>query len=530
MRHSLRSACLAGALLLAGTPAAVHAQTTPPAAPRRTPTSYEYLQNFSDVLNFVRLNYADSVAYGELVRAAIDGVLNSLDPHSYFLAREDFVRVNALDRGELAVTGLAIDVVDGRPTVLGVSEGSPAARARIQPGDRLLTIDDTTAAGIDARHLALRLAGDKGSRVRLRFARGSFLEPDTLKVTLRRDHLTERAVSLVGMADATTGVVKLARFTATSGDEVEAALRELRGKGMQRAILDLRGDPGGYVTAAVDVAGLFLPRGTLVFKTRGRRREADSDYTTQRNGTFKDLPLIVLVDDRSASASEALAGSLQDHDRAAILGRRSFGKALMQQPFFLQSGDVVFLTVGRVTTPSGRFIQRRYEGIGIDQYRELRGTEGAAVDTSKVYQTDAGRVVRGGGGIRPDLELPAPALLPVWFSVASDSSYDTAVADSVAQSLEATPAARDRWFADSAAWRTTLLPPFLARTRAGLGAAALPDPAQASRIARNLAYRVTEVRWGAEAGQRFVLRNDLDYQAALATFPQLRTLLAPPSP
>jgi len=527
MRRFRAPTFLAAALLLGALPTTAPAQTAP--APR-TQSSYEYLQTFSQVLNFVRLNYADSVAYAELVRAAIDGVLHSLDPHSYFLAREDFLRANALDRGELAVTGLAIDVVDGRPTVLGVWDGSPASRARIQPGDRLLTIDDTTASGIDAQHLALRLAGEKGSRVRLKLARGSFLEPDTLRVTLKRDHLVEHAVSLVGMADATTGVVKLAHFTATAGDEVEQALKELRSRGMQRAILDLRGDPGGYVTAAVDVAGLFLPRGTLVFKTRGRRRDADTDYTTQRNGAFKDLPLIVLVDDRSASASEALAGTLQDHDRGLIMGRRSFGKALMQQPFFLQTGDVVYLTVGRVITPSGRFIQRRYEGIGLDQYRDLRGTEGAAEDTAKAYKTDAGRTVRGGGGIRPDVELPAPALLPVWFSVAADSSYDTAVADSVAQSLDRAPAARDRWLSDSTAWRAALLDPFLARTRTGLQAAAVPDGPQAARITRNLAYRVTEVRWGADAGLQFLLRNDLDYRAAVATFPRLTSLLAPPSP
>jgi carboxyl-terminal processing protease len=527
MPRTFRAFALAALLAL---PAAARAQSGTSTPAPRTQSSYEYLQTFSQVLNFVRLNYADSVAYAELVRAAIDGVLHSLDPHSYFLAREDFLRMNALDRGELAVTGITVDVVDGRATVLGVREGSPAARARVQPGDRLLTIDDTTIGGLDAQHLALRLAGEKGSRVRLRLARGSFLEPDTLRVTLRRDRLTERAVSLVGMADPTTGVIKLSHFTATAVEEVEQGLKELRSRGMQRVILDLRGDPGGYVTAAVGVAGLFLPRGTLVFKTRGRRRDTDTDFTTQRDGAFRELPLIVLVDDRSASAAEALAGSLQDHDRALILGRRSFGKALMQQPFFLQTGDVVYLTVGRVLTPSGRFIQRRYAGIGIDQYRDLRGTEGAAEDTATAFATDAGRVVRGGGGIRPDVETPAPAPLPVWFSVAADSSYDTAVADSVAQTLDRTPAARDAWIADTARWGAQLLPPFLARTRTGLQVAAAPDPAQNSRIARNLAHRVAEVRWGAEAGQLFVLRNDLDYQAALATFPRLRTLLAPPSP
>lgn len=493
-------------------------------------SSYEYLQTFTAVLGYVRQSYPDSVPYPKLVRAAIDGLLSSLDPHSYYLARDEYLRMNALDRGELSVTGLGMEVVDGRPTVLNVAERSPAARARVQPGDRLLTIDDTTALGMDARHLALRLAGEKGSKVRLTFARGSFLEPDTLKVTLKRDDLVERAVALVGMADSTTGVIRLATFTPNAGVEVEKALRDLKARGMKRAILDLRGDPGGVVNAAVDIAELFLPNGTLVFRTRGRRSDADRDYVTRRDGAYKDLPLIVLIDERSASASEALAASLQDHDRALILGRRSFGKALMQRPFVLQTGDVVMLTVGRVITPSGRFIQRRYEGIGEAQYASMGGTAGAAEDTSAIYKTDAGRVVRGGGGVLPDLELPAPTPLPVWFSVASDSSYDTAVADSVAQTLPNTPAARAAWFSDTTRWQATLLPPFLARTRAGLKVAAVPDQAQGARIARNLAYRVAEVRWGTEAGPAFILQNDGDLRASITHFPQLAALLAPPRP
>jgi hypothetical protein len=166
----------------------------------------------------------------------------------------------------------------------------------------------------------------------------------------------------------------------------------------------------------------------------------------------------------------------------------------------------------------------------VAQYEAMGGTAGAAEDTTETYHTDAGRPVRGGGGVMPDRELPAPAVLPVWFSVAADSSYDTAVADSVAQTIPQTPAARTAWFSDSARWETTLLPPFLARTRAGLKVAAVPDHAQASRIARNLAYRVAEVRWGAEAGPAFVLQNDLDLRASIALFPQLASLLAPPRP
>ena len=501
-----------------------------PAAPLRAQSSYEELGAFSDVLNYIRSSYTDSVGYPELVRAAIGGVLSSLDPHSYFLARADFARRNSIERGELGIVGLSFELVDGRATVLSVLDGSPAARARIQPGDRLLAIDDTSAGGIDVEHLALKLAGEKGSRVRLRFARGSYLEPDTLEVTLKREQIPLRGVTLSGMADSVTGYVRLSEFTLTAGDEVDQALKALKGRGMRRAILDLRGDPGGRIVGAVDVAGLFLPNGAVVFRTRNRRVEEDRDFVTQRNGPWRDLPLVVLIDDRSASASEALVGSLQDNDRAVIVGRRSFGKALIQRPFILQTGDVVFLTVGRVLTPSGRFIQRRYDGIGVQQYYSFRGTSGDPADSSKVYHTNAGRPVYGGGGIAPDVELPAPALLPVWWSVASDSAFDTAIADSVAQTLPATPAARAQWADDSAGWRDRLLSPFLARTRAGLHAAAVPDSAQAARIARILAYRVAEVRWGSDAGLQFGLHNDPGTRAALATFPRLSTLLAPVRP
>lgn len=500
------------------------------ARPARAQSSYEQLQAFSAVLNFVRLNYADSVAYPEMVRAAIEGVLRSLDPHSYFLARADYERRSALERGELAVTGLVLEMVDGRPTVLGVSEGSPAARARIQPGDRLVSVDDTTAAGLDVQHLALKLAGEKGSRVRLSFVRGPILDPDTFAVTLRRDDVKERAVIANTMADSITGYIRLASFTATAGNEVDHALHDLKGHGMRRVILDLRGDPGGLVFAAVDVAGLFFPKQTVIFHTRGRRTDADHDYRTGSDGGWRDLPLIVLIDDRSASAAEALAGSLQDHDRALILGRRSFGKALMQQPFFLQTGDVVMLTVGHVLTPSGRFIQRRYSGLEIEQYYGFRGTSGVAEDTGRTYRTDDGRPMKGGGGIAPDIALPAPPAFPVWWSVAADSSFDTAVADSVAQTLPATPAARAAWLSDSTGWQDRLLGPFLARTRAALKVEARLDDAQARRITRNLAARVAEVRWGVDAGQAFRLRNDADIQAGLTAFPRLAALLAPTTP
>src|SRR5439155_1078595 len=308
----------------------------------RQPSAYEELQTFSAVLNHIRVNYIDSVTYTQLVRAAIDGVMQALDPHSRFESHADRDKAGKLDRGELAVTGLVLEDVDGAPSVLTVMSKSPADKAGIQPGDRLALVNDTTVAGLDVRALELRLAGDKGSKVRLCFERGPRLEPDTFSVTLKRA------------------------------------------------------------------------------------------------GEFSTAPLIVLIDGGSASAAEALAASLQDHDRALLLGRRSFGKALMQTAFLTPSGDIVWLTVGRVITPSGRFIQRRYRGLRSEEYRAFGGVAGAGEDTLETFRTDNGRTVRGGGGIAPDVELPRPAPVPVWWSAAADSGLDDALADSIALTLPAT--------------------------------------------------------------------------------------------
>src|SRR5947207_11089040 len=291
-------------------------------------SAYEELQTFSGVLNHVRLNYVDSVTYAQMVRAAIDGVLHALDPHSLFFSRDDWERRNALERGDLAVTGLALEEVDSAVTVLSVYPRGPAARAGILPGDRLVTVNDTAVAGLDVDKLSLRMAGEKGSKLRLQFERGSRLEPDTFTVTLKRDFLKPQSVSLVRMVDSATGYVRLDDFGPTAAAEVHRAVKDLKGKGMRRVVLDLRGNPGGYVIAAVEVASEFLSKGAVVFRTHGRKRDVDTTYTTKRDGEFRDLPMVVLIDGYSASAAEALSASLQDHDRALIVGRRSFGKAL----------------------------------------------------------------------------------------------------------------------------------------------------------------------------------------------------------
>ncbi|HEY7029106.1 MAG TPA: S41 family peptidase [Gemmatimonadales bacterium] len=483
--------------------------------PLAAQASYEQLQTFSSIINQIRLNYVDSVTYAELVHAAIDGVLESLDPHSRFLSRADGEREAAYEAGELAGTGIVLEDVDDAPTVQTVILGSPASRAGVQPGDRVLTVNDTSVSGLRAQTIQLRLLGEKGSKVRLSLERGPRLSPQTVRVTVKHDFINPKSVTTVHMLDASTGYIRLSGFHEKGGPEMNDGLKKLKGDGAKRVVLDLRGNPGGLVFASVDIASLFFRKGTLVFRTEGRIRSANKEFNTEKDGSFSDLPLLVLVDHGSASAAEALAASLQDHDRALLLGRRTFGKALMQAPLPVPpQGDVVWLTIGRVVTPSGRIIQRAYHGLKTEQYYSFAGKSGAEEDTVKTYQTEHGRSVRGGGGVVPDITLPEPAVLPPWFFAAADSGFDTAVSDSVAATLPKDPAARLKWFDAVPDWQTSLVKPFLDRVHSRLQINAEPDSALSARLGRILAYRVSEVRWGPDALEEMVLHNDPDLRAA----------------
>jgi carboxyl-terminal processing protease len=373
--------------------------------------------------------------------------------------------------------------------------------------------------------------GDKGKKLRLLLSRGPRVAPDSVRVSLKLDYIPPISMGAVGQADATTGYVRLVGFHAKGGQELEKAVKELKAKGAKRLLLDLRGNPGGAISAAEEIVGLFLPRGTLVFKADARRPVDRQEVRTTRDGPFTDLPVILLIDNGSASASEAVAGSLQDHDRALVVGRRSFGKALIQRAFPVPpQGDLVWLTVARVVTPSGRVIQRSYRGLKAEQYYSFAGKSGTEADTLTVYHTDRGREVRGGGGIAPDVELAGPAALPGWWSVAVDSGWYEAVADSVATLLPKAPAQRQQWYDARSDWQSRLVEPLLARVQGRLGLTTTPGPALSARLGRILAHRAAEVRWGPDAGDEFLLRNDPDIQAAMGYWDRLGALLGGAAP
>ena len=485
-------------------------------AAAQTP-SYEQLQTLSYLLSEVRLNYVHPVSTEQLVHAAIDGMLRSLDPHSRFVPRSENDRWLAWEAGRLAGTGILLEDEDGTATVAAVLAGSQAERTGVAPGDRVVAVNDTVASGLAARELELRLVGERGTRVRLKLERGPRAMPDTVTVSVRNELIPPRSVSDSRLLAPGVAYVRLERFEGEAARDVREAIdRLLPGRQARSVVLDLRSNPGGEIQAAVDVASLFLLPGARICRTEGRRQEVDREYFARSDGPFTDARLVVLIDRYSASAAEILAGALQDHDRAVLLGRRSFGKALVQRLYPVPpNGDAVWLTVGYVHTPSGRLIQRSWAGLSREQYYALAGSGGAKPDTATTFRTDSGRTVRGGGGIEPDSILPAPVPAPLWWSAAADSSVDHAIADSVAVTLPPDQASRAAWLDEPGRWRARLLEPFLTRVRQRLGVSAALDSAQAATIAQMLAARAAEVRWGEETAREFRRHNDPDIRAAL---------------
>lgn len=485
----------------------VSALAPPPRAAAQNP-DYEELQTFTAVLNHVRLNYVDSVSYRDMVRAAIDGVLRSLDPHSYFVERAAWDRRDALEAGEAGWCGVDLADVGGRVVVLGVAPGGPADDAGVMAGDRLLQVADSSIAGLGAPRVELELIGGLGSTIALTLERGPRFDADTFRVELRREALETSSVGDVLQLDHTTGFVRLTRFRGDAEHELRDAIEALRDDGVRSLVLDLRGNPGGRLDVALGVAGLFLPAGAPVYRLRGRKADTRSDGITRSAGPFRDMPLVVLVDVSSASAAEAVAAALQDHGRATIVGRRTFGKALAQTAFFLPRGDVVWLTIGHVLTPDGRSLQREYRNRQAEAYVEDAGTASGDGPAGPAFAEE-------GGGVVPDVPVEGYAALPAWWSAALENGLHIAVADSVAAGLGASVEARAEWLTNPDLWEASLVAPFLASVRGTLGDVPEPGPAAGRHMALDLALRAAIVRWGRDAAVQILLATDPDVDAAL---------------
>ena len=373
------------------------------------------------VLSLVNDNYVEEVEPGELIYAAIDGMLEVLDPHSSFLSKETFAEMGERFSGNFYGIGIEFDVLDGLLYVISVIDESPSEAVGLQSGDRIVRIDGESAIGIKHDEVRHKLRGEKGTRVDVTIERTGVDE--RFVVTITRDRIPIRSVRTSIMLEDQTGYIQLIRFAKTTSRELETALDKLRQDGMERLILDLRGNSGGYLDQAVAVSSKFIPEGRVIVKTLGRNRTSNQTFQSLSGVHHRDMPLVILLDHRSASASEIVAGAVQDWDRGVIAGTRSFGKGLVQTLFaepYLADGSALKLTTARYYTPSGRMIQRDYKNKSYQEYIEgsfsdsgeaAEGEDSASASDRPdrpEYVTAAGRTVYGDGGISPDVVIKTP--------------------------------------------------------------------------------------------------------------------------
>lgn len=396
----------------------------------------EQIRKIEEAYEYITRAYVERVDSAQLAEDAIEGMLAGLDPHSIYISAEEMQSVRESFNASFDGIGIYYEFVEGPENadtlvVLTPIAGGPSYEAGLQPGDRIVKIDGVSAIGIDTDGVQSRLKGRRGTSVDIVVERPGYR--DLLDFRIVRDRIPLNTVIATYMVDDQTGLIKLQRFARTSHEEVQTAIRELRAQGMKRLILDLRGNVGGLLDQAYGIADEFLDDGEMIVYTESRHASNRRQYRATAGGSYENDPVIVLIDENSASASEIVAGALQDHDRAYLMGRRSFGKGLVQQQFPMSDGSVLQMTVSRYYTPSGRLIQTPYEvGEGDEAYFEAKrtlrnaveaqlapnggpvdaGAFGAQIPDSLVFQTSGGRVVYGGGGILPDYIVRRDTLVP----------------------------------------------------------------------------------------------------------------------
>jgi carboxyl-terminal processing protease len=371
----------------------------------------DQLRLYTAMMSAVEREYVDEVPSDRLVSSSVRELLRTLDPHSNFFEQKDFQTMQERQKGQYYGLGITVQSVDGNITVVSPFEGTPAFRLGIRAGDVISKIENEDARGMSIDDAVKRLRGPKGTPVRITIVRQGYDQP--LEFTVIRDAIPLHSVPYAFMAAPKVGYIRLTDFNETTAchpdepdceRELEKALRALRSQGATAYILDIRDNPGGLLDQAFAVSNLFLKKGQLVVFTRGRTRRDESNYVTEQETAWSGVPLVVLTSRHSASASEIVAGALQDHDRALIVGETTFGKGLVQTIMPLRNvrGYALALTTARYYTPSGRSIQRDYSKTALEEYYAPRDRKACDVGSSDPKLTDAGRKVFGGDGITPD--------------------------------------------------------------------------------------------------------------------------------
>lgn len=371
----------------------------------------ESVKKFEDAYLYIANNFPDEDMTAR-TEDALRGMFRMLDPHSIYIEPKESEDIERNFEGKFQGIGIQFQIIEDSITVITAISGGPSDQLGIRSGDRIVAINDSSAIGFENEDVQDALLGPKGTKVDVTIKRPKVKDP--IDFTITRDIIPIYTVDTSYMLDNKTGYVKINRFAATTHQEFMDAMEEMEAQGMERIVLDLRSNPGGYLAQAVAITEEFFPRGTKLVSTKSRHTRFTNSYFSRRNGKYREQPVIVLIDEGSASASEIVSGAIQDHDRGLIVGRRSFGKGLVQQQYGLVDSSKIRVTISKYYTPSGRLIQKPYNksGTGESYAYEIYQRDDNPVgdvqefinhlpDSLKFY-TDAGRTVYGGGGVVPD--------------------------------------------------------------------------------------------------------------------------------
>ncbi|HVS30629.1 MAG TPA: S41 family peptidase [Thermoanaerobaculia bacterium] len=370
---------------------------------------HKRLKEYTDLLNAVSAWSSEDVSSDKLVYSSIDGMLRTLDPHTSFLEPKEYSEMQDRQKGTFYGLGILVTKRNEKVTVITPLEGTPAARLGIRAGDVISEVEGTATDDLALDDVVKRLKGPKGTTVNIKIMRVGIKEP--IPMTIVRAAIPTNSISNVLMLRPGVGYIRIKDFTSTTVRELDDAVVKLRGEGMQRLVLDLRQNPGGLLDAAVGVADHFLEKGQMIVYTKGRTADSAQEYVAPGKHPKIDVPIIVLVNRGSASASEIVAGAIQDHDRGLVIGETSWGKGLVQSVYTLQYSAGLALTTSKYFTPAGRNIQRDYSSF-YDYYVADDEADAAEVPLSErqQFKTVTGRVVYGGGGITPDFIVKPPSL------------------------------------------------------------------------------------------------------------------------
>ncbi|OQA86840.1 MAG: Carboxy-terminal processing protease CtpB precursor [Bacteroidetes bacterium ADurb.Bin234] len=370
-----------------------------------------------EVMQLVKNHYFDKVDLDEMNDQAIQAMLQTLDPHSSYITKKNSKQYDEMLFGQFDGIGIQFNVLNDTVLVVSVIPEGPSHKVGLMPGDKIISVDGKTIAGVQIKNeeVVKKLRGKKGTVVDVGILRSGMKERMDFKI--KRDKIPLESINVSYMIDKEIGYILIDNFSTTTGDEFIQALKQLKEQNMQKLIVDLRSNPGGFLGAAIDICDQFLPKGKLIVYTQGRH-VGKEEYKASNSGLFQDddQQLVILIDEWSASASEIVAGAVQDHDRGIVIGRRSFGKGLVQRQFYLNDSSEVMLTVARYFTPSGRCIQKPFDNKSTEDYfvdilnryenGELENADSIRFIDSLKYKTSKGRTVYGGGGIMPDLFIP----------------------------------------------------------------------------------------------------------------------------